>query len=145
MNTDKKVSNVNDYSVVGTILGSHLKKAVKPNDKKHFAIMEGDQILTPFELEWHTDAFNGVVIVGAGDKKGILAFDLGNIYIAPEYDDINEASVDDVFIFEKDGRQGRVTLQGQFVADDDFEKLPADKQEELEDIGFIFAYAKELI
>lgn len=140
---NNNLSKENDYIVVGTIFGSNLKTVVRPEDKKHFAILDGDELVTPFELEYHSTAFNGVVIVGTGDKKGILAFDLGNIYIAPEYDDINEASVGDTFIFEKDHRKGRVTLQGQFIADEDFEKLQADKQEELENIGFIFAYTKD--
>lgn len=135
----KTSAQVNEFAIVENIFGSHLKAVAKAEDKKHFAIMEGNEILTPFELESHGIAFNGVVLLKAGDKMGMLAFNLGNIYIAPEYDYINEAAVGDDFVFEKDGKKGRVTLQGQFISDDEFEQLPQDKKDEWEDIGFIFA------
>lgn len=107
----KTSAQVNEFAIVENIFGSHLKAVAKAEDKKHFAIMEGNEILTPFELESHGIAFNGVVLLKAGDKMGMLAFDLGNIYIAPEYDYINEAAVGDDFVFEKDGKKGRVTLR----------------------------------
>lgn len=135
----KTPAPVNEFAIVENIFGSHIKAVAKAEDKKHFAIMEGNDILTPFELESHGIAFNGVVLLKAGDKMGMLAFDLGNIYIAPEYDYINEAAVGDDFVFEKDGKKGRVTLQRQFISDDEFEQLPQDKKDEWEDIGFLFA------
>lgn len=101
----KTSAQVNEFAIVENIFCSHLKAVAKAEDKKHFAIMEGNEILTPFELESHGIAFNGVVLLKAGDKMGMLAFDLGNIYIAPEYDYINEAAVGDDFVFEKTERR----------------------------------------
>ena len=49
----KTSAQVNEFAIVENIFGSHLKAVAKAEDKKHFAIMEGNEILTPFELESH--------------------------------------------------------------------------------------------
>ena len=50
----KTSAQVNEFAIVENIFGSHLKAVAKAEDKKHFAIMEGNEILTPFELESHS-------------------------------------------------------------------------------------------
>ena len=107
----KTSAQVNEFAIVENIFGSHLKAVAKAEDKKHFAIMEGNEILTPFELESHGIAFNGVVLLKAGDKMGMLAFDLGNIYIAPEYDYINEAAVGDLSVAKINKQNSDMTRQ----------------------------------
>jgi hypothetical protein len=80
-----------------------------------------------------------VIPLAANGKKGLLAEELGLIYIKPEYDEVYDEGVGSDFIFVKDGVKGRVTLDKQFISDDDFNKLSTEEQDDLSDAGFIRA------
>lgn len=97
-------------------------------------------MLTPFELEKRYEICDGAMMVEAGGKIGLMAIDHGNIYIRPEYDMIYDEGGGEYFIFVKDGVEGKVTMEGRFVSNKDYEAMTAEEEEEIAPNGFIDAF-----
>ncbi|MBO7497739.1 MAG: hypothetical protein J6T64_00925 [Bacteroidaceae bacterium] len=110
----------------------------KSEDDKHFAFMAEGKVFTPYELESISWISNGVGVVYANGKKGLVAVDLGLIYISPEYDDISGDGPGEFITFVKDGKEGRVTLDKRFVSNEAFESMTEEEQDKLLNIGFIY-------
>ena len=111
----------------------------KSDDLKHFALMAGGKVFTPYEIEAYGDVCDGAIRLAAGGKIGLLAYELGLTYIRPEYDDIYDEGIGEYFVFVKDGKEGRVTLDKRFISNEDFDRLSEEEQDKLEEIGFIYA------
>lgn len=109
----------------------------KAEDKKHFALMAGSTVITPYELDGFYEPSDGCMIVRSGDKYGVLAIDQGLVYISPEYDDVLDQGFGENFIFVKDGVEGYVTLDGRFVSKEEYAELDPDAQDELLEVGFV--------
>ncbi len=71
------------------------------------------------------------MMVETGGKMGLLAIDLGNIYIRPEYDMIYDEGVGEYFIFVKDGVEGKVIIEGRFVSNKDYDAMTAEEEEQI--------------
>lgn len=128
-----------EYHYIEPILFSNLYAVWKKEDLKHFALMVCGVVITPYEIDDYGRPCDGVIPLAANGKKGLLAEELGLIYIKPEYDEVYDEGVGSDFIFVKDGVKGRVTLDKQFISDDDFNKLSTEEQDDLSDAGFIRA------
>ena len=128
-----------EYHYIEPILFSNLYAVWKKEDLKHFALMVCGVVITPYEIDDYGMPCDGVIPLAANGKKGLLAEELGLIYIKPEYDEVYDEGVGSDFIFVKDGVKGRVTLDKQFISDDDFNKLSTEEQDDLSDAGFIRA------
>ena len=128
-----------DYHYIRRIEYTNLYLVTKEEDPDHFALMYDFQVRTPFELEKHHEICDGAMMVEAGGKMGLMAIDLGNIYIRPEYDMIYDEGVGEYFIFVKDGVEGKVTMEGRFVSNKDYDAMTAEEEEELAPNGFIYA------
>lgn len=128
-----------EYHYIEPILFSNLYVVWKKEDLKHFALMVCGVVITPYEIDDYWIPCDGVIPLAANGKKGLLAEELGLIYIKPEYDEVYDEGVGSDFIFVKDGVKGRVTLDKQFISDDDFNKLSTEEQDDLSDAGFIRA------
>lgn len=112
----------------------------KKNDLKHFALMIDGEVITPYEIEKYYMQCNGVLPLEANGKAGMLAYDLGLIYIKPEYDELYDDGFGSDFTFVKDGKKGRVTLDKRFISDEEYNSLSEEEQDNLEDVGFICSY-----
>lgn len=109
----------------------------KPEDKKHFALMAGGTVITPYELDGYCEPCDGCMIVSSGDKYGVLAIDQGLVYVAPEYDAVYDQGFGDDFLFVKNGVEGYVTLDNRFVSKDEYSELEPEEQDELLEVGFV--------
>lgn len=114
--------------------------AVWKEGSEKFALMMGQELVTPFEIEHFCGASDGVILLKTDGKMGMLAYDPNFVYIAPEYDSIDYDGCGSYFTFVKDGIEGRVTLEGKFVSNEEFDGLSEDEQCDLEElVGFIYA------
>ena len=136
--TGQKVTDF-EYLCITRIWGTLVDAVWKPEDRKYFALMVMGKVFTPYEIEDFGMTTDGAVPLYADGKMGLLSLDCGLIYIKPEYDEIYDEGVGSDFIFVKDGKKGRVTLDKKFVSDEEFESLSEDEQDELHDAGFICA------
>jgi hypothetical protein len=98
------------------------------------------EVITPYEIEKYYMQCNGVLPLEANGKAGMLAYDLGLIYIKPEYDELYDDGFGSDFTFVKDGKKGRVTLDKRFISDEEYNSLSEEEQDNLEDVGFICSY-----
>ena len=126
-----------EYCLVAPIFMTPFHAVWKAEYGRYFALMVADKVITPYEIEEFDIPCDGVLPLYADGKKGMLAYDLGLIYIKPEYDDIHGGGIGEDFIFVKDGKKGRVTLDKRFVSDEEFSNLSEEEQDELCDEGFI--------
>ena len=101
------------------------------SDPFHGAIMIYNNVVTPYEIEFLYGPENGAFIVENEKKFGIFSYEMGNIYIKPGYDDIYDNGYGTDYIFIKDGVEGRVTMDGQFVSNEEFEALSDEEQDKL--------------
>lgn len=114
--------------------------AVWKEGSDKFALMIGKELVTPFELDKFCGASDGVIVFETDGKMGMLAYDPNFVYIAPEYDSIDYDGCGSCFTFVKDGIEGRVTYEGKFVSNEEFDSLSEDEQCDLEElIGFVYA------
>ena len=60
----------------------------KNDDLKHFALMVAGEVITPYEIEKYYMPCDGVLSLEADGKMCMLAYELGLIYINPEYDEL---------------------------------------------------------
>ena len=128
-----------EYHFVARIPFTVIYAVWKKEDLKHFALMVCQKVITPYEIEAYGEVCDGTVRLVSEGKTGMLAYEIGLIYIKPEYDEIYDNGVGNDFVFVKDGKSGRVTLDKRFISDEDFEILTEDEQYDLEEIGFIYA------
>ena len=128
-----------EYHYVERIPLTAIYAVWKSDDLKHFALMAGGEVFTPYEMDAYGDVCDGAIRLAADGKIGMLAYELGLTYIKPEYDDIYDEGLGEYFVFVKDGKEGRVTLDKRFISNEDFDKLPQEEKDALEDIGFIYA------
>ena len=127
-----------DFEHVESIPFTPVHAVWKAGSEK-FALMIGRELVTPFELEKFCGASDGVIVLEVGGKMGMLAYDPNFIYIAPEYDRIDYDGCGSCFTFVKDGIEGRVTYEGKFVSNEEFDSLSEDEKCDLEEIGFVYA------
>lgn len=78
---------------------------LEKNDLKHFALMIDGEVITPYEIEKYYMQCNGVLPLEANGKAGMLAYDLGLIYIKSEYDELYDDGFGSDFTFVKDGKK----------------------------------------
>ena len=128
-----------EYHLILPIFMTPFYAVWKKEDKQHFALMVGGEVFTPYEIQEHYMPCDGVLPLEADGKQGMLAYELGLIYIKPEYDEIYDEGVGSDFVFVKDGVKGRVTLDKRFISDEEYKNLSAEEQDELDEIGFICA------
>ena len=91
-------------------------------EKDHFGVIDlkGD-IICPNILASYSDwKVNAIIAIKADGKWGVID---GNTHLCvlPEYDDI-ESSPDDFIVFRKDGVEGYITDQGEFVTKQQYEE-----------------------
>jgi hypothetical protein len=129
------------HSYMGRIFDTPVYTAVKPGDDNHFALSVMGEVITPYEIEKHYQPSDGCVILEANGKYGILALDQGYVYISPEYDEIHDQGYGEDFLFIKDGVEGYVTLNGEFVSKERYAGLDPEQQDEYMEVGFIGSYA----
>ena len=129
------------HSYMGRIFDTLVYTAVKPGDDNHFALSVMGEVITPYEIEKYYQPSDGCVILEANGKFGILALDQGYVYISPEYDEIHDQGYGDDFLFIKDGVEGYVTLNGEFVSKERYAGLDPEQQDEYMEVGFIGSYA----
>ena len=129
-----------EFKYIEPITFTQIYAVWKEEDNKHFALMEAGKVITPYELEGYDTPCDGAIILTANGKKGMLLFEQYEpTYIRPEYDEIYDDGCGSLFTFIKDGVQGRVTLDGKFISDEEFENLSEEEQDNLHDAGFISA------
>ncbi len=120
-----------EYADIQSIPYTHCFFVSKPEDPKHYAVMMSGQIFTPFEITAFTEPCDGWFGVRKGDKKGL--FSLGTLdYVSPEYDEIYDEGDGSFIIFEKDGQEGRLTTEGRFVSNAEYDALTTEEQDELD-------------
>lgn len=129
-----------EYQYIEPIIFTHLYAVWKKEDEKHFALMCDGKVITPYEIEDYGMPCDGAVLLCANGKKGLILFEQYEpMYIKPEYDDIYDDGCGSEFTFIKDGAPGRVTLDGKFISDDEFNSMSEEEQDDLHDAGFISA------
>ena len=126
-----------EFHYIERIYGTAIYLMLKKEDMSHFALMTMGKVFTPYEVQDYEMPCDGCVILYSDGKKGLLAIDQGLVYVKPEYDEVIDEGFGEDFTFVKDGVRGRVTLEGRFVSNDEFEALSDDEQDELYDIGFV--------
>ena len=91
-------------------------------DKDHFGVIDvHGKVICPNILTSYSDwEINAIIAIKAGDKWGVID---GNTHLCvlPEYDDI-ESSPDEFIVFRKDGVEGYITDQGEFVTKQQYEE-----------------------
>ena len=127
------------YQHMQRIPYSNIYIVTKPDNPSRFALLENGQLLTPFELETFGEICDGALPLLADGKQGMLAIELGNIYVRPEYDDIYDEGMGEEFIFVKDGIEGKVTLEGHFISNSDIEAMTCEEENKLAPNGYIYA------
>lgn len=125
-----------EYHLIMPLFMTPLYAVWKKDDLKHFALMVAGKVITPYEIENYYPSCNDATILEADGKMGML-YEPTLAYIKPEYDDIYCEGIGSDYTFVKDGVEGRITLDGRFISNDDFLSLPAEEQDDLEDAGFI--------
>ena len=82
---------------------------------------DGNEVL-PCTLDTQTETFSQVVFLNSGDKRGLLVtcFD---IVLEPIYDDIIVDDPEQPLTFVKDGVEGYVNMDGEFISKKDLETL----------------------
>ena len=103
----------------------------KEEDADHCAIMVYNKVVTPYEIDKIYDPCDGAIVVEKDGKSGLLSLEMGNIYVSPEYDDVYDDGYGSDWIFTKNGIEGRVTLDGKFVSNEEFETLSEEEQDKL--------------
>jgi hypothetical protein len=98
---------------------------------EHCAIMVYNKVVTPYEIDKIYEPCDGAIVVEKDGKCGLLSFEMGNVYIKPEYDGLYDNGYGSDWIFTKNGVEGRVTLDGKFVSNEEFETLSDEEQDKL--------------
>ena len=129
------------HSYMGRIFDTLVYTAVKPGDDNHFALSVMGEVITPYEIEKYYQPSDGCVILEANGKFGILDIEQGMVYVSPEYDEIHDQGYGDDFLFIKDGVEGYVTLNGEFISKERYAGLDPEQQDEYMEVGFIGSYA----
>ena len=111
------------------------------DDMKHFALMVGGEVITPYEIENYGCPCNDAIPLYADGKSGLLAYGCGIVYVKPEYDEVYDEGFDSDFIFVKDSKKGGITLEDhRYITDEEFFSLSEDEQDALHDAGFVCSY-----
>ena len=103
----------------------------KEEDTDHCAIMVYNKVVTPYEIDQIYEPCDGAIAVEKDGKFGLLSYEMGMVYIKPEYDDVYDEGYGSDWIFIKDGVEGRVTTDGKFISNEEFETLSDEGQDEL--------------
>ena len=125
------------HSYMERVFDTPVYIAEKPGDDKRFALSVMGVVITPYEIEKYYQPSDGCMIVEANGKFGILAMDQGMVYVSPEYDEIHGQGYGDDFLFFKDGVEGYVTLNGEFISKERYTSLSLEQQDEYMEIGFV--------
>lgn len=129
------------YQYIEPIPYSMFYAVWQADDMKHFALMVGGEVITPYEIENYGCPCNDAIPLYADGKSGLLAYGCGIVYVKPEYDEVYDEGFDSDFIFVKDGKKGRITLEDhRYITDEEFASLSEDEQDVLHDAGFICSY-----
>ena len=128
-----------EFSRIDYIPCTNVFMVWKEGDDKHFALWYDGEVVTPYDLDAAYDLCDGNVVVEKGGKQGLLYVTEGTLYVTPEYDEI-EGSSDATFVFRKDGKEGWVTTEGQFVTEQEFNALEGEEFDKVDAAGFLCGF-----
>ena len=121
-----------EFSYISHITFTHSAYVVtKEENAAHCAIMVYNKVVTPYEIDKIYEPCDGAIVVEKDGKSGLLSLEMGNVYVSPEYNDGDDEGYGSDYIFIKDGIEGRVTTDGRFVSNEEFETLSDKEQDEL--------------
>ena len=90
-------------------------------DKEHYGFIDASgKVVCPNILTGFSDAdINNIIFIESHGKHGVIDAST-HLCVLPEYDDV-EADPDDFIVFRKDGKEGYITDEGEFVTKEQYE------------------------
>lgn len=106
-----------DYDVISYMIIEPYYE-VKKDDKLGIIGMDG-HVIVPCILDEICRLFGKCVVFRTGDKYGILDSGWNDLYVAPQYDDIEFVDMEQPCTVTKDGIRGVINEEGNFMTDEE--------------------------
>lgn len=106
-------------------------------DKEHYGFIDASgKVVCPNILTDFSEVdLNDIIFIESHGKQGVIDAST-HLCVLPEYDDV-ESFVDDFIVFHKDGKEGYITNEGEFVTREQYEK-----DEKYDKVHFLNCMAK---
>jgi hypothetical protein len=108
-----KITIQPQYTVL-QVFDNNMITAAKELDSKQGVMDATGKIIVPFDYEWLTQIYKGLIVAKKDGKSGII--DLSNNVVVPfTYDDIQNFNDNNLAAAEKDGKWGFIDLKGKEI------------------------------